>query len=676
MTQNIEGDTVPLLFRLITIAILSTTPRWSYRGEGPVFLFTTTGQADVRLQTVFTVAGLVCVSAAIQCVLAARAVTPAPDAVRYVEQAQWLRAAGLSAFGHGTTQPPAFPAAIAGVDFLRCWVPGTSRDCWLRPAMIAAALPVVLLAPVVWLALRRRLGNWLSGVAALAIVGQPTVARWGADAIGDGWHLLGWSVAWFVLLIWFQRSVSGTVRMAISVWRRAGLTVAGGTALGLALLARSEALLLVPTVAVAAWWLVRQAPLSRRNLVCEALGWPIGLLLVWGPWLYLSGAATPAVVWTRLLGRPGLVVAQSDQRLPALNLPNEPVVGQTLGGLPATSLAARKLAPASSAATAATATMIATDASAAMSATAAAIGLKDSATSSRFHSASQTAGAIVQAVGRATGWWMLLLAAWAAAGADHHDGYPRRLIWLYVAWHMLAVSGVAWRVGYVSPRHMAPLAVVLIAEALTGAGDLERRWANGWRAARWGAAGTGADVPGVRYRLAVLLLACGALTLVRPLHASHGAHRAAAEWIERAASPAARLFDTRGWVGLLSGRPTYRGDAAVAACADPGLRFVIVETGELARPSARGQALRSLVQGAAVLARTFEGRAGGAGVSVFAWRLGSDVEHRPRVVPLGAVESAARERTIPPGDGVRQLVLDVERTGETNLPPHRVLVPR
>lgn len=181
------------------------------------------------------------------------------------------------------------------------------------------------------------------------------------------------------------------------------------------------------------------------------------------------------------------------------------------------------------------------------------------------------------------------------------------------------------RAGYLEPRHLAPLVLVLL--PWSAAGALAAGEAIG-RRARFGKRSTG-----LRFAVAcAVVILCLAQT-ARPLHARRAHHRAAAVWLARDASADDCVLDSRGWTGLLSGLTSYSFHDASTALANQHLRYLVIERHELHYASSRSDRLRALVAQSAAQPATFASESGDVGqdVLVFRW------DQTPRE-PLAALD--------------------------------------
>jgi uncharacterized membrane protein YccF (DUF307 family) len=125
------------------------------------------------------------------------------------------------------------------------------------------------------------------------------------------------------------------------------------------------------------------------------------------------------------------------------------------------------------------------------------------------------------------------------------------------------------------------------------------------------------------YFVAAVLVTAAAFCLPRalaPLHTSRYAHVQAGRWLAEHANAESIVLDSRGWASLYSGLPAYNYDGARLAFEDPRLNYVIVESSELADDRPRAATLRYLLGAAAEKIAEFPMHGvPGESVEVFAW---------------------------------------------------------
>jgi len=546
---------------------------------------------------------LLALATAIQAWSLSHAVVPSLDSVRFVAAAQEIQREGLWRCWRAQSEHLLFPAWICLVHEMAApWLEETPA-AWAHCAQWAAAIPLILLVIPIYLATTRLVSARAGLIAGVLACVLSEVARLGADGLSDSTHLFFLAVAWWLLVEAFHALREPVAPPALlpptQFWRFA----IAGMSVGLALLTRSEAVLMLAAASVAMLACrIRFEPaiawsVLAGSLVSLQLGWAI----IWAPYLSWVDVQRFDDVVARLQGRPD----------------GEPVVSSTAnvtGYLPP---AAEELQ---------TAWQFADGQPLVFS-------FKDSQFSSRFHGWAAAAGEFLSELPQVFQYWVLALAGvglWARLRRPVRpiDLFSQAVFLLFAAAaYMHAVAQ-----GYLSTRHLLPLLLPGLAWAAQGGLVLDRRlqrlleakWP-GWfpgEALRGHYPGRQLVVPLQTLGLVAVIaaVACLPKTLL-PLHSSHWAHREAARWLETAASPSARVLDTRGWTGLYSGKDTYRYDAARSAWSDPLLEFVVLEQAELDRPSDRSRSLRHMVEQFASPAAVFAdgGPSGSTPVVVYRW---------------------------------------------------------
>ncbi|MBL8829401.1 MAG: hypothetical protein JNM18_20625 [Planctomycetaceae bacterium] len=352
----------------------------------------------------------------------------------------------------------------------------------------------------------------------------------------------------------------------------------GGVLIGVALLARAEAWVLIPPVALAPFGIASLGwlPRVRQSLVLSTASLA-GVALFAVAWLVPLGVTTPQAAIERLLARRGYV-----EEMP-INLPSH--------------VTATEFADSADWQLASGAPMQ--------------FGRKDPTVSIRFRGFTT---AVARFTNELLQSWQYLVGILAAVGI----AVSRELWWRpTVSLHritfvlfVIALIGFATQHGYLERRHLLPLVVLSLPWAGRGViycgEQLARRCTWSEPRARWATAGA----------TAVLL----ASTSLLPLHPGRVAHRAAAEWLS-AQTESGAVLDTVGHSALYTGRTTYRHEIAPAALVDPDLQFVVIESAELRYNSPRAATLRELLTRFGTLAAKFEPPANRVGpvVHVYRW---------------------------------------------------------
>jgi hypothetical protein len=559
-------------------------------------------------------------SSLVQVVLVCRATVPALDAVRFIETARQIDRVGLLETVRQEQEPPLFAACVwlahAGV----VGATGESRSSWAISAQLAAAIPLVLaVVPVYFLSLRL-VGRAAAVAGALLFCVLPEVSRLGADGISDSTHLLLFSLAlWLVVVYWtpaaegngrqatpgtreneLDQSLEGAATPATEPRlpaRRYGspsvLTAAGALA-ALAVLTRAEGLIL-PTALVAALVAFQlrarwRQPWRRALTAVGCL--TLGCGLIFGPYLAVVEATTPEAAVLRILGR------------------FQPEAGR----------AAHHATPAASAVS------VSLWESAGSKPTS--FATKETTVSLRRRGHVAAVGQFVEELANA---FACVVGAFALVGLWRLRRLLTRPVDRFAQGYALLFSLVviqfASAEGYLCARHLCPLVVLGIGCA--GYGTLETgRWLAG-RDENRRAGRDEAQLVWMRLRRAApwcvvgLVMAGCLIDGLEPLHAGRLGHRLAAEWLASEADAPGLVLDTRGWTALYSGRVTYRYEEARTAFADPGLAYVVLERRELEYQSGRSRTLRRLLEAAAEPVAAFPeasaDRSGGQTVVVYRW---------------------------------------------------------
>ncbi len=500
---------------------------------------------------------LIALSTALQGWMIFHARLPAVDAVNFVAHAQLIERDGVWATLRAEPAPPLYPLAVLAVR--RAMTFAGCELSWALAAQIAAAIPLVLCIVPVFLLARQALASATENssaawVATLLFVVMTQVARMGAEALSDSTHLLIFCLA----LVALGRAVAQSQLGPQVRW-----SLLGGVLIGLALLARAEAWVLIPAVALAPFgitslgWSAR----LRQSLVVYAASLT-GLALFTVAWLVPLGVDTPQAAIERLLARRGYV-----EEMP-INLPPH--------------VTATEFADSADWQLASGAPMQ--------------FGRKDPTVSIRFRGFPT---AVARFTSELLQSWQYLVGILAAVGIAVSRGlWWRPIVSLHRTTFLLfvlALIAFATQHGYLERRHLLPLVVLSLPWAGRGViycgEQLARRWSWAESRSQWATAGV----------TAVLL----ASTSLLPLHPGRVAHREAAAWL--AAQPeAGAVLDTVGHSALYTGRTTYRHEIAPAALVDPDLQFVVIESAELRYNSPRAATLRELLTRFGTLAAKFE----------------------------------------------------------------------
>lgn len=504
-----------------------------------------------------------------QAIAILRATVPALDAVRFVNSARSIDELGLLGFLDNQSEPPLFPLAIWGVHAVIVACAGEFREAWALSVQLAAALPLVLLPiPVHWLG-KRLVGPYAAILGTVLLMCLPELVRLGADGISDSMHLFWLAVA-LSLLVSHLLAPDG---WGGTVW---GVFLAG-LATALAVLTRSEAAILgiafSLVLAIRAW---RQRLVPWRS----ALPYTAGLAFVLLPYSLLLVLAT---------GETGQTA--SPQTSPPTASPEQTfhlASGEALSFAPkdpTTSIRRRGMAAA----------MI------------------------------QLAEELPKAFGYAPG-LLALVGFWILRRRPVTEA--DRLLQTFCVLLLAAVTFHTAREGYLAARHLLPLAIAAVACMGLGAHAvggriqqllcrfrsvelLERAKqsvASGGGSARWrhpAGFGDKSSAPGAAIALTLIIASLSAIYGMRPVHSSHGGHRAAAGWIAENARRGDRVVDTQGWTGLYSGLITVPYEKSRTELTFPGLRYLVIEDRELEYDSPRSRTIKWLLEKAGTQVAAF-----------------------------------------------------------------------
>jgi hypothetical protein len=524
-----------------------------------------------------TLAALFSLSAGVQAWCVSHAVTPAQDAVRYVQAAESIERNGLLQALRTRQEQPLFPATVWLT--YRCsaaWRP-PAPDAWTLSAQFVSAAGLVLaVLPVYGLLLS--IARWPAAAIGTALFSvMAPVARLGADALSDSTHLCLLCAALWAAARWFHTNGAhkrGSNTPASPLW-----LLAAGMSLALASLARKEAFVLAPAIGLA--MAVLQFTTWRqpwRGVAAGSITLCVGMAIVLGPFLAASDALSPRRAVARLLGHP----LDVDLTNSSVGLSSQPSKhGQT------------KEERSSSWRTADGKRM--------------AFDKKDSQSSIRFRGYTAAAMEFARELPKAFNYWIGAVAVWGLWTVRSRPWQPPGVLLLvFVALYSTAAIRFASHSGYLAPRHLLPLVVIGLAWAGEGAAAAMRNLECGMRncLARLGRLVKLRDphttlrasqfrIPHSAFTVA-LLAACLPQTLA-PLHVSRLGHRQAAEWLAAQEDTGTSVLDTRGFTQLFSGHKTYAFEDAKRALRDPQLAYVVVERRELGYDSRRGRTLRELL---------------------------------------------------------------------------------
>lgn len=186
-----------------------------------------------------------------------RAVLPAQDAVDVVSVAQRFEREGIAATIRAEPVAPLFPALVAGMHAVGSHLGIIESRDWASPPQWVAAASLVLAVFPIFLTAERLAGRTAAVVASLLFIFLPSLARLGADGIGDTLHLC--LVAWGVWFLLDERRVVAGLCIAAALLVRAEAAVVPIAVFALAVMRRdlraakfflAASLCLVPYLAV------------------------------------------------------------------------------------------------------------------------------------------------------------------------------------------------------------------------------------------------------------------------------------------------------------------------------------------------------------------------------------------------------------------------------------------
>jgi hypothetical protein len=450
--------------------------------------------------------------------------------------------------------PPLFPIIVNRLHALLRATGTISPSDWGLCAQLAAGLSLVVAAPLAYAFFHCFVPTWAAAVGSLFFCAVTVVARLGGDGLSDGTQL----VCLLAGLACTGRYLAG--RADQSGDRPAWLVLAGAS-IGLGLLCRSEAaivLLAVATTLVVETWLTRSP--ERISLVRAEAALGLGVSLAIVPYLILSGAYTPAAAVERLVGRRG-----PDDMAPFNASATEAARVATISSKPAWRLPDGR-------------PMV--------------FGRKDFSSSTRFNGLARAAFELLREMAQSLHYVLGLLALygfWTMRSVLQRP-IGRLLVILYVL-YLGAALYVSWQSGYLSGRHLLPLVTIALAWAGVGVWQLASKlpWPE-----RSGAGSRGSRSLIANGWVALLVVGCLCSTLA-PLHASRVGHRQASDWLASSQARRGTVLDSVGLTALYTGRTTYRYHAAAAAFSDPNLAYVVIEQSELAAHSQRGATMREML---------------------------------------------------------------------------------
>lgn len=523
-------------------------------------------------QRAVMLAACITVSIVVQCWVVSHAVLPAQDVIRFVSLAEAIDTDGLLPTVQNHAEQPLFPAWL---NLVHHYWPGSPN--WFRSAQLAAAVPVVLTIVPLFFLLEVLLGRpaACAGCLLFAVMGQ--VARLGADGLSDSLHLFFFATALMGQVFYWKHYRAG-------LRPRLAWAAVTGLALALAVLVREEALVLLGLwpVSLLAVQLAQQWRTSWRSHLLSTAIWTGAIALVWVPYLGICQVQGLRQTAAAMLGQEELPLAFLDAEEEEQSAP--PATPAS-----ATPKAKQKAKPKRSA--------WRLDDGARMD-----FAKKEYTISKRFEGSLAAGGKLVEDLLHLFRWSIgipLLL------GISSTRRWPKepvhRVAVVFIGMYLAAVFLFAVRKGYLSERHLLPVALLGVGWAGQGILSLGSTIANFAKRHQF------ANFELVRLAqpvmVGLLMLVCLPRTL-SPLHSSRTNHLRASRWLSQA--PPGAVLDTRGWAGNLAGRTTYDFDHARTAFRDPDLSYVVVERRELEFDSSRSATLLEVLNRGADEVAVFE----------------------------------------------------------------------
>ncbi len=421
---------------------------------------------------------------------------------------------------------------------------------------------LVLSVVPVYLLLGRLVNSSAAAAGSLFYCVMPSISRLGADALSDSTQLCLFASALYCLARWWSTRPNDLVEISNLKSQISNLKdqptsaiwiFAAGLLIGLALLARPEAAVLVPAMLMTIGGLQfgRHCRLPWPGIARAIPALLLGIALCQVPYAWATASYSEELFVARLLGR--------DRPSPQRHVSPSAV---------STSAEACALPDGQK--------MV--------------FGLKDRSVSSRFHGYRSAVREYLRELPEACGYWIGAAALIGAALLRRSATRPFDLfaLVLFVSYSLCAIHFAA-NLGYLSARHFVPLVLLTLAPAgyaaCHGAAWLCQRTGHARLALAWGT-------------VAIAAAACLPKTLA-PLHPTRIGHRQAGQWLASQSQSPGTVLDTRGWTAFYSGRPTLRYDVAPAAFRLAGLAYVVVEQRELELDSARARTLQHLLSTAA-----------------------------------------------------------------------------
>lgn len=515
---------------------------------------------DPVFALLFTVAGFV------QSYTCQHATVPALDAVRHIALAQSIEQRGLASMIGENADHPLFPTCVAALHSL---LPATlvqRPTAWLATAQLVAATAAVLCLVPLYALLHQWLGRNRARIGCAVFVCLPVVARLGAEGIADSCALLALLTALLCLVVPLSAlraehcqpdELRGRPRTAL--W-----LALSGTATAVSLLCGIGAIALIPALALFALLARPIAPALPVRLVwCTP--YMLGLTVTFGAYLVSVGANSPQQMLSRLLG---------SHRADAAALLNSD------GTLVLSQIAWLE-----------------------QHGTPLEFTRKDTGITTRRPGWTAAVQSFAAQLGHLSHYWLGLVAAYGAWKMRRaRNCLPGRLLFMFAVTFTGIAIVHASSTGYLSPRHLLPLAPVIVgwaAQGIWSSASGIARIMRSWRAAVIPRPVFGASAA------TLTLLAPVVVVLMLPLHPHRLSHQLAGRWLSDHTRDGEVVFDTVGLTALYSGRTTFRAEAGGDALACSDLAYVVVDAAELQSRTRRAATLRRIVDDSAELVGAF-----------------------------------------------------------------------
>ncbi len=526
-----------------------------------------------RRTQVAVLGAMVVVACLVQALAIWRTAVPALDAVRFVNAARAVDEFGLLGVLRDQADPPLFPISVWSVHRILTGAVGEFRESWALSVQLAAALPLVVLPIPVFLLGKRFAGPHTAMLGTLLVLCVPELLRLGADGISDSTHLLAISVALVLLTGHLQPAERSDASFVPPLL--AGLVTA------LAVLTRPEAAVLA--VAFAALLGIRGIR-HRQVPWRSALPYAVGLTAILGPCLLLLTIASQQVVSE----------AVRKQGLPPEGCLANPLPTQPAGYLPPfDSQSVRRTLPSKPDLSCEAGLQT-------LSEEPLSFAPKDPTISIRRRGLTAAGLQLVDELPRAFGY---LPGIFALVGLYRLRRRPvsdaDRLVEVFCTLLLLAIVFHTAREGYLSARHLLPLALAATACIGTGSQTIAEGLCRGLGNGRT------RHTPLAATALALLVATACTFYAARPHRESRMGHRSAACWLADHGHRGDHVVDTQGWTGLYSGLTTIPFGRSRPEWSHPKLRYLVIEARELACDSRRSRTILRLLRSAGTLVATF-----------------------------------------------------------------------